>query len=150
MKHSFYCAVSMIILCSQLHAMTTKPKDEITIPNENFQVSIIDRDDIKTSGQNATFNEYTFLSVKKGSMDITIPFERLTGFTVVSVTDQQIDLEVTLRDGEVYRLSASPDDSITGEAEFGQFRIELRHVKQFSVEKSLLTATPAMTYQSGS
>ena len=124
------CVIFLVFLA----AMTSSPKDEIPLPEENFSGQIVDLDDVITEGTHLSINGFTYLSGRIGSTDAFIPLERIKQMRVTEKTDDQLRLNVELIDGSNVEMDGDGKDEITGEAAFGQFRIRLRHLKSLVIQ----------------
>jgi len=116
-------------------SMSDCPKDDIMIPAENFEVEITDIDGVMTKGNNITFECQTYISAKRGSTTIFIPFDRIKEIKMLNTSDvitkklPVINLQITLTDDSVYESEGTSHQELTGQASFGSFRIRLDHIK---------------------
>lgn len=114
-------------------------KDDITIPPDNFIVEIEDIDGVIIRGENVTFDEATTVSVRRGSADVYIPFDKIKSVepvdneNVITRELKEITVRITLKDGSQLETTGKSHNEITGETEFGRFRIRLDHVRRISV-----------------
>lgn len=139
----FLMILSLSLVASGLVlAMSGSPGDDIIIPPDNYVVEVTDIDGVVTVGSNVTFEKKTYVSAKRGSTSIFIPFDRirmiemLDSNEVITQELPEIDMRITLKDGSVYESTGGSSQEITGEAEFGSFRIRLDHIRKLSFSES--------------
>jgi hypothetical protein len=135
-----YLALSILILSVvSVSAMTQYSKDEIAIPHENFSVEIIDIDGVITRGINVTFNDMTVITARKGAADVYIPFQRISTLELIdnefAITNESDDIEmrITLKDGSAFESRGMCHHEVTGESDFGRFRIRLDHIRSMTI-----------------
>lgn len=131
--------IAFLILCVVFTSgMSKYEKDEIAIPDEKFSVEIIDIDGVVTNGVNVTFNDTTFISAQRGSTDVYIPFRKISKIelkdneNVITNKLENIEMFISLKEGTVFTSHGMSHHAITGESDFGRFRIRLDRIRKIT------------------
>lgn len=149
MKNLYLTIPILILSVISVSAMTQYSKDEIAIPHDNFTVEIVDIDGVVTRGNNVTFNNMTVITARKGATDVYIPFQRISNLELIdnenaiSNESEDIDMRITLKDGSTFESRGACHHELTGESDFGRFRIRLDRIRSMT----FLEMTPSDTDQ---
>jgi len=132
----------ILITVPYCYAMSDKDPSEIPKPQVDFHGILIDIDQVTTEGTHISFNGHTFLSARRGSTEVYIPFEKISilelpgNETVITKEKNRINVHVVLTDDVVHDVSIRSDDAFTGEAAFGPFRIRADHLTSLKITQS--------------
>ncbi|HPQ40117.1 MAG TPA: hypothetical protein PLV45_07050 [bacterium] len=126
----------LVLTFMPVQGMSSCPDDDILIPDEDFKVNLTDIDGVVTAGGYVTFECQTYISAKRGATTIFIPFDRIKTIEmqnnneVITKEMPEIEMIVTLVDGSQYTSKAMSNQEITGQADFGKFRIRMDHIRK--------------------
>jgi len=143
MKMAVALILSGFLGLGTVFAMSQFSKDEIKIPGENYMVEIVDIDGIKTLGENVTFDSDTIINVRRGSTEVFIPFEMISAVEMVNNEEvitkelKEIGMLIHLKDGSNVEVTGKSHFEITGESQFGRFRVRLDRVRNLSILKKV-------------
>jgi hypothetical protein len=145
MKCVCFIVSFILVFTVSILGMAQHSKDEITIPHKNFRAIITDIDGVTTEGENITFNDQTVVHARRGSTSVFIPLARLASIEflaneqVISKELEEIGMRLILKDGSVYETTGLSHHEITGESDFGRFRIRLDRVRRIELPPSETT-----------
>lgn len=128
--------IALLLVIAPALGMSDCPEDDILLPDENYKITLTDIDGVETVGGFVTFECQTYISATRGSTTIFIPFDRIKTIemqdndTVITQESPEIDMVITLVDGSQYRSRTMSHQHITGEAEFGKFKIRMDHIRK--------------------
>ncbi len=153
MKMSITLFCILAIVTSSGLAMSGKSGKEIPIPTDNFRAVITDIDGVITEAFNVSFNGQTYITVKRGSTETYIPFERIKQIdlqeneSVITEENPLISVSISLVDGSRFEATGQSRDEFTGEAGFGRFRIRMDHVRLIRFAPTVTSESDVQTTQ---
>jgi len=103
--------------------------DKVPAPGKNFTVSVVDREKVQTSLSQFSHEGKVFLSGKRGSATVTIPFEKISQVQFQPQEGKETLAEVSLREGKSIELKMEKQSKFYGKAEFGTFQVEIKDLK---------------------
>lgn len=124
--------VSLLILTGMGSMGDTTPSNKIPVPEKNFSAQVVDRQGIQTTLSQFSFEGKVFLSGKRGSAHIAIPFEKISLVQMQSPEGNEVLAKVTLRDQKSVEVKLDKRAKFYGQAEFGTFQIESHGLKSIS------------------
>ncbi|MBN1878926.1 hypothetical protein JW823_02350 [bacterium] len=139
MNRYFASIVLFTLAAVPVWGMSQYNKDDITIPPENYIVEIVDIDGVITRGENVTYDDQTLVSGTRGSTEVFIPFERIQSIDLTNNEDvitrelKDIKVNILLNDGSSLEINGKCHKELTGESDFGRFRIRLDHIRRVSI-----------------
>jgi hypothetical protein len=104
-------------------------------PDRPFEVTLVDRADVRTQMTNFSIEGLTYFFGNKGKGKMAIPFDKIGRADFSSGTDGLFVL-LGLRDGQQVTLKADPYQKCYGLTGIGNFEIELGDVKAIVFNKS--------------
>ncbi len=145
MNRLFLVTLMILTVAVPVFGMSGYGGDDIAIPPDNYIVEIVDIDGVITRGENVTFDEQTYISARRGSTEVFVPFEKIQSISlseneaVITGEKKEIAVQITLSDGTTVDTTGMSHYEITGESEYGRFRIRLDHVRKMTlIEKKSL------------
>jgi hypothetical protein len=138
-KKSIMSILLIFVTISLCFGMSDKDPSEIPTPPADFHGVLIDIDQVTTQGSHISFNGHTFLTARRGSTEVYIPFEKIHHLelsgneSVITGEKNRIHARVVLRDDSVHEVTLRSDDTFTGEASFGPFRIRADHLLSLNI-----------------
>ncbi|MCK4739369.1 MAG: hypothetical protein KAT46_05415 [Deltaproteobacteria bacterium] len=101
-------------------------------PDVNFHATLTDDQGVRTKCTKVSWEGATFISAKRGSAMVTIPFEKVRKFVYIIEGENHNEMEfrVTLRQGEVVAVTVDASTRLFGQTSFGNYRIPLRNVRE--------------------
>jgi len=103
--------------------------DKIPAPEKNFTALVVDREKIQTSLTRFSHEGNTFLSGKRGSATVTVPFEKISQVQFQPQEGKEVLAEVSFREGKSIELKMEKRSKFYGKAEFGTFQVEIKDLK---------------------
>jgi hypothetical protein len=108
------------------------PADKIPSPEKNFGVKVIDRQGFQTSLSQFSQEGKVFLTGKRGSATVTIPFEKISQIQLLSTEGNEIQAKLDLRNRESLDIKLDIRAKFYGKADFGTFQIDAKDLKTVS------------------
>jgi hypothetical protein len=107
----------------------TAPADKIPVPGKNFNTLVVDREGVQTALSQFSFEGKAFLSGKRGSATIAIPFEKIFQVELQGQEGSEVLAKVTFLDKKSIEVKMDKRSKFYGKAEFGTFQIEIKDLK---------------------
>jgi hypothetical protein len=105
------------------------PAGKIPSPEKNFGVKVTDREGFQTSLSQFSQEGKVFLTAKRGSASVTIPFEKISQIQFLSAEGNEIQAKLTLRTQDSLDIKVDKRAKFYGKADFGTFQIEGKDLK---------------------
>ncbi|MBM4330311.1 MAG: hypothetical protein FJ117_03625 [Deltaproteobacteria bacterium] len=132
------CFASTVVLISFVFLMGmgelggTAPVDKIPEPKKNFTVVVIDRQGVKTSLSQFSHDGHVIITGKRGSANVTIPFENISQVQFQGLEGNEILAVISMREPKNFEIKIGQKSKFYGKAEFGTFQIEARDLKSIN------------------
>ena len=105
------------------------PMDKIPEPKKNISVVVIDRQGVKTSLTQFSHDGKVFMTGKRGSADVAVPFEVISQVQFQGLEGNEILAEIALREPKKVEIRVDKNSKFYGKAEFGTFQIEAQNLR---------------------
>jgi hypothetical protein len=129
----FFASVAVMISFLFLMGMGglsgNAPVDKIPEPKKNFPVVVVDRQGVKTSLAQFSHDGKVFITGKRGSADVAVPFEIISQVQFQGLEKNEILLEISLREPKKIEIRVDKSSKFYGKAEFGTFQIEAKDLQ---------------------
>ena len=123
---------SLLFLMGMGGAGGSAPADKIPSPEKNFGVKVTDREGFQTSLSQFSQEGKVFLTGKRGSATVTIPFEKISQIQLLSAEGNEIQAKLDLRNHESLDIKVDKRAKFYGKADFGTFQIDAKDLKTVS------------------
>lgn len=134
MKKSVWAATA-VLFWVLLVGMGQAPGPEVPIPEINFKATVRDDQDITTKVSNASWGGNIYFRGMRGKGTVTISFEKVKKVSAVGTgMDDNIDFQITLKNGDVVAVSFDNEDTFIGATNFGSYRIVARNIKDITFD----------------
>ena len=123
---------SLLFLMGMGGAGGSAPADKIPSPEKNFGVKVTDREGVQTSLSQFSQEGKVFLTGKRGSATVTIPFEKISQIQLLSAEGNDVQAKLDLRNHESLDIKVDKRAKFYGKADFGTFQIDAKDLKTVS------------------
>ena len=104
-------------------------EETIPIPSKDFSVVVEDAKNVQTVARKVTWNGKIFIEARRGSSEVTIPFEKTQSIHLTPGKpdrDNFIPATIKLKNGETVEVKIDSRSKCYGETDFGTFKIYAR------------------------
>ena len=105
------------------------PANKIPTPEKSFSVKVVDGEGIQTSLSQFSQEGKVFLTGKRGSATVAIPFEKISQIQFQAGEGNDSQAKVILRGRESIDVKVDKRAKFYGRAEFGTFQIETKDLR---------------------
>lgn len=123
-------AVSM--LCMGMGGLGGQPEGTIPETDVRIQADIKDRSGIVTSLNQFSMDGKTYLDAWRGQGKLTIPFQHIDTISFGKVKGDEVEVDATLKSGNVMTLTIRSRAQFYGSTGFGAFQIKSRDVSSIN------------------
>lgn len=123
-------AVSM--LCMGMGGLGGQPEGTIPETDVRIQANIKDRSGIVTSLNQFSMDGKTYLDAWRGQGKLTIPFQHIDTISFGKVKGDEVEVDATLKSGNVMTLTIRSRAQFYGSTGFGAFQIKSRDVSSIN------------------
>jgi len=121
--------LSLLFLFGMGELGGSPPSEKIPLPEKNFSVLVVDREGIQTSLSQFSYEGKVFLSGRRGSATVAIPFDKILEVQFQGQEGTEKLARVSLKDQKIVEIKLDKRSKVFGRAEFGTFQVEVKDLK---------------------
>ncbi|MFC1854976.1 hypothetical protein ACFL2A_00350 [Thermodesulfobacteriota bacterium] len=105
------------------------PEGSIPMPDKDYKATITDVNSVETVANFVSINGKGYVKGKRGSANVTIPFENINTVTVsLSEDEKDVDTDLKLVDGKSISIKVDGNLDLSGKTDFGTIKIKVRDI----------------------
>lgn len=134
MKNILKTILVSVFAFATLTSMSMPPDGKLPEPELNFTATITDLQNVSTKCTKVSYDGKTFLTGTRGDASIAVPFEKIRKVVSMGMgkDDELFHFQITLKDGNVVGVAFKGESRIYGKATFGNYSLEMKHLKEIT------------------
>ncbi len=112
------------------------PVEKIPEPSKKFSAVVVDRQGVKTTLGQFSYEGKVFIAGKRGSAEVATPFEIISQVQFKKEEGNDVWVEIRLRDSKLVEIRLDKRSKFYGKAEFGTFQIEAKDLLSINFQPS--------------
>jgi hypothetical protein len=112
------------------NAVTAK----IPAPEKNYNVRVVDRQDIQTPLTRFSQDGKVFITGRRGDATVAIPFDKIAQIQFSGQEGKELQAKILLKDQKGIEVTLDKQLKFFGQADFGTFQIEAKGLKSISFQ----------------